>query len=71
MHVKEEPNGDYLVTLDHRNLKTPAGTKLVIPKDRRLLAVLIANEWENQDEVLKQHALPTVSPVFSRSGMWF
>lgn len=25
--------------------------------------MLIANEWENQDEVLKQHALPTVSFV--------
>lgn len=48
------------VTLDHRNLKTPAGTKLAVPKDRRLLAILIANEWENQDEVLKQHTLPMV-----------
>jgi ATP synthase F1 complex assembly factor 2 len=28
-----------------------------------LLALLIANEWENQDEVLKQHALPVVSPT--------
>jgi ATP synthase F1 complex assembly factor 2 len=34
---------------------------LVVPKERRLLALLIANEWENQDEVLKQHALPVVS----------
>ena len=49
-----------MITLDHRNLKTPAGSKLVIPRDRRLLALLIANEWENQDEVLKQHALPVV-----------
>ena len=31
-----------------------------MPKERRLLALLIANEWENQDEVLKQHALPVV-----------
>jgi ATP synthase F1 complex assembly factor 2 len=51
----------YLVNLDHRNLKTPAGTKLVIPKEQRLLALLIANEWENQDKVLKQHALPLTS----------
>ncbi len=61
-HVKEEPEG-FLVTLDHRALKSPAGTKLVLPKDRRLLAALIANEWENQDQVLKQHALPLVSPL--------
>jgi ATP synthase F1 complex assembly factor 2 len=61
VHIKEEADG-FQVTLDHRNLKTPAGTKLVLPKDRRLLALLIANEWENQDEILKQHALPLVSP---------
>lgn len=60
VHIKEETDG-FQVTLDHRNLKTPAGTKLVLPKDRRLLALLIANEWENQDEILKQHALPLVS----------
>lgn len=53
--------GGFLITLDHRNLKTPAGSKLVVPRERRLLALLIANEWENQDEVLKQHALPVVS----------
>lgn len=41
-------------------MRTPNGTKLVIPKERRLLATLVANEWENQDEVLKQHALPLV-----------
>lgn len=60
VHIKEEEDG-LLITLDHRNLKTPSGTKLVLPKDRRLLALLIANEWENQDEILKQHALPLVS----------
>ncbi|RXK41943.1 ATP synthase mitochondrial F1 complex assembly factor 2 [Tremella mesenterica] len=61
VNIHSEPNGHYLIALDHRHLKTPAGTKLVIPKERRLLAVLIANEWENQDEVLKQHALPVTS----------
>ncbi|KAL7420828.1 hypothetical protein Q5752_004781 [Cryptotrichosporon argae] len=60
VHVKEEADG-FIITLDHRNLKTPGGKKLVVPKDRRLLALLIANEWENQDEVLKQHALPLTS----------
>ncbi|KAI9637076.1 uncharacterized protein MKK02DRAFT_24762 [Dioszegia hungarica] len=60
VHIKEEEDG-LLITLDHRNLKTPSGTKLVLPKDRRLLALLIANEWENQDEILKQHALPLTS----------
>ncbi|TXT12960.1 hypothetical protein VHUM_01361 [Vanrija humicola] len=59
-HIKED-DGGYLVTLDHRNLKTPSGTKLVVPANRRLLAILIANEWENQEQVLKQHALPLTS----------
>lgn len=50
----------FLVTLDKRALKTPSGTPLRIPRDRRLLAMLIANEWENQEQVLKQHTLPLV-----------
>lgn len=50
----------FLVTLDKRALKTPSGSQLLLPKDRRLLATLIANEWENQEQVLKQHALPLV-----------
>lgn len=58
----------YVITLDHRKLKTPGGTKLVIPKDRRLLAFLMANEWENQEQVLKQHALPMVGPPWLLSS---
>ena len=58
--------GDLLVNLDHRNLKTPGGAKLVVPKNRRLLALLIANEWENQSAVLKQHSLPVVSGAADR-----
>lgn len=53
------------MNLDHRNLKTPGGAKLVVPKNRRLLALLIANEWENQSAVLKQHSLPVVSGPIS------
>jgi len=46
--------------LDKRNLKTPSGTRLVIPKSKKVMALLIAHEWQIQDEVLKQHALPMV-----------
>ncbi|WWC65308.1 uncharacterized protein I303_107925 [Kwoniella dejecticola CBS 10117] len=67
VHIKEteteSESGGLQVTLDHRALKTPGGSKLVIPAERRLLALLIANEWENQDEVLKQHTLPVTSLV--------
>lgn len=51
------------VTLDRRALKTPSGNTLLIPHDKRLVAALIANEWENQDKVIKAHALPVVSPL--------
>lgn len=36
---------------------------MAIPKDRRLLALLIAVEWDSQDAMLKHHALPVVSPL--------
>ena len=62
VNIKEEDGGS-VVTLDHRNLRTPGGKKLVIPADKRLLAALIAHEWDIQEEVLKQHALPLVSCV--------
>jgi len=34
---------------------------MAIPKDRRLLALLIAVEWDSQDAMLKHHALPVTS----------
>ncbi|KAH8117505.1 ATP12-domain-containing protein [Phellopilus nigrolimitatus] len=44
-----------------RALKTPSGNVLVVPHEKRLVATLIANEWENQEKVLKAHALPMTS----------
>ncbi|ORY31266.1 hypothetical protein BCR39DRAFT_527206 [Naematelia encephala] len=61
VHIKREEDGTYQITLDHRNLKTPSGALLRVPPQRRLLALLVAHEWDNQDEVLKQHALPLTS----------
>lgn len=49
------------VTLDKRALKTPSGNTLLLPEKKRLVATLIANEWENQETLLKPHALPMVS----------
>lgn len=57
MQIQDSTEG-YQVTLDHRNLRTPGGQKLLVPREKRAMAILIANEWDNQDEVLKQHALP-------------
>lgn len=59
--IMEQPDGNYFVTLDGRPLRTPSGNRLAIPKSRRVLAMLIANEWENQKEVLKVNALPMTS----------
>ncbi|KAG1832213.1 ATP12-domain-containing protein [Suillus variegatus] len=49
------------VTLDMRALKTPSGNTLLLPGNKRLVATLIANEWENQEILLKPHALPMTS----------
>ena len=54
----------FVVTLDKRPLKTPSGNILTIPKDKRLVATLIAMEWENQDTMLKPHSLPLVRPCY-------
>ncbi|KAH7889257.1 hypothetical protein F5I97DRAFT_1801794 [Phlebopus sp. FC_14] len=54
------------VTLDKRALKTPSGNTLLLPESKRLVATLIANEWENQQTLLKPHALPMTS-VASRA----
>ncbi|KAI0956818.1 hypothetical protein AcW1_005405 [Taiwanofungus camphoratus] len=57
----EERDGLLAVTLDKRSLRTPGGKPLLIPKNKRLVATLIAAEWENQETLLKPHALPMTS----------
>ncbi|KAG8748737.1 ATP synthase complex assembly protein atp12 [Ceratobasidium sp. 414] len=56
-----ENDGILTVTLDGRPLRTPGGAKLEIPTSRRVLAALIATEWENQEKLIKPHALPITS----------
>ncbi|KAI5123323.1 hypothetical protein M0805_009344 [Coniferiporia weirii] len=58
--IDARPDG-FAVTLDHRTLKTPSGNALVVPPEKRLVATLIATEWENQEKVIKAHALPITS----------
>ncbi|KAF8580674.1 ATP12-domain-containing protein [Ramaria rubella] len=57
----EDRSDSIVVTLDKRPLKTPAGTTLIIPKSKRLLATLIAHEWENQETLIRPFALPMTS----------
>ena len=64
----EKRDGGYAVTLDKRPLKTPSGKRLIIPPEKRLVAALIASEWENQQTLLKPHALPMVRPYLIPNG---
>ena len=50
----------YAVTLDKRPLKTPSGNVLLLPRHKPLVASLIAAEWDNQEKLIKSHALPMV-----------
>src|ERR1700722_16814035 len=57
------------VTLDGRPIKTPSGNTLLLPEDKRMVATLIAAEWENQEILLKPNALPMVRQSRSISNV--
>ncbi|GHJ87471.1 hypothetical protein NliqN6_3873 [Naganishia liquefaciens] len=59
--IMQQSDTTYWITLDGRPLRTPSGTRLAVPADRQILAMLIANEWENQKEALKAPGLPMTS----------
>ncbi|KAA1107051.1 ATP synthase complex assembly protein atp12 [Puccinia graminis f. sp. tritici] len=59
--VHKQEDGQYSIRLDLRNLKTPSGKPLVLPKTKLVLATLIAREWDEQRKILKQHSLPMTS----------
>ncbi|PVG02687.1 ATP12-domain-containing protein [Serendipita vermifera] len=60
--ARTETGDGYIdVTLDGRTLKTPGGNKIRLPPQKKLLATLIANEWDVQDTIIKPHALPLTS----------
>ncbi|KAJ7172625.1 ATP12-domain-containing protein [Mycena filopes] len=48
----------YTVLLDARPLKTASGNTLLLPPQKSLIATLVAAEWENQETLVKHHALP-------------
>ncbi|KAG7452687.1 ATP12-domain-containing protein [Guyanagaster necrorhizus] len=54
----EKRRESFTVTLDRRALKTPSGNTLLLPGNKMLIATLVATEWDNQDKLLKPHALP-------------
>jgi hypothetical protein len=52
--------GKLTIMLDKRVLKTPEGHPISIPASKRVLASIVAQEWEAQDKVTKHYALPAV-----------
>lgn len=52
----EERDGGFCVTLDGREVKTPARRRLVLPT--RALAEAIAAEWQAQETVVRPEAMP-------------
>ncbi|KAJ2457130.1 chaperone [Coemansia sp. RSA 2337] len=59
----DERSGKYVVTLDNRPIKTPNGTAVELAPSQKLLAWLIAGEWETQSEFIGAHSLPLTSLV--------
>ncbi|GAA5826063.1 hypothetical protein JCM5353_004199 [Sporobolomyces roseus] len=59
--LEKRDQEEWAVLLDKRTLKTPGGLPLLMPKERLPVALLIAEEWENQVAVLKPHTLPMTS----------
>jgi chaperone required for assembly of F1-ATPase len=55
--------GGFGVTLDARNLRTPAGRRLVLPTEA--LARLVAEEWQAQEDVIDQAAMPATRLAFT------
>jgi ATP synthase F1 complex assembly factor 2 len=53
----------FVITLDGRKLKTPDGHIVIIPHNKKTLALLVAAEWEAQEKVLKSYSLPLTSIV--------
>ena len=61
--VRPFDGGGFGVTLDARNVKTPAGAVLTLPT--RALAELIAAEWAAQAEVIVIPAMPATRLAFT------
>ena len=68
VHVKETQGKGvntegFNILLDGRTLKSPTGTIVRVPWENKVLALLVAAEWEGQDKILKSYTLPMVKPA--------
>lgn len=61
--IRETSNG-FLIELDSKNIKTPLGNPLMIPKTKKTLAYLVETEWKNlQNLQIKPFVVPLTSVV--------
>ncbi|ODQ65410.1 ATP12-domain-containing protein [Nadsonia fulvescens var. elongata DSM 6958] len=60
--IKELDNGDLAIQLDEKTIKTPAGNQLIIPKNKKILAHMIVQEWTVLPSLkIKNFSLPLTS----------
>lgn len=60
----EETDDSVTVKLDSKPLRTPLGHPLSLPPSRKLLSVMLLNEWSNLPSLsIKPHVLPLTSLV--------
>ncbi|SCV03384.1 LANO_0G03818g1_1 [Lachancea nothofagi CBS 11611] len=60
----QESERGITITLDSKPVRTPLGNALTVSKDRRLLALVLENEWANLASLsIKPHSLPVTSIV--------
>ncbi|ORY37901.1 ATP12-domain-containing protein [Rhizoclosmatium globosum] len=57
----EESSDGIRIKLDGRTLKNPEGVEIVVPRENKILASLVAAEWEEQERLLKSSSLPMTS----------
>ncbi|KAJ3286245.1 ATP synthase complex assembly protein atp12 [Rhizoclosmatium sp. JEL0117] len=57
----EESTDGIRIKLDGRTLKNPEGVEIVVPRENKILASLVAAEWEEQERLLKSSSLPMTS----------
>ncbi|PKI85490.1 Atp12p [Malassezia vespertilionis] len=61
--VPEVGEDHFVIQLDNRSLRTPGGNILRVPSERPLLACLTAQEWDEQEKVLRPTSLPITSLI--------
>lgn len=47
--------------LSNLALKTPDLKPIRLPEEKKSAAIVIAHEWDSQEQILKPHSLPLVS----------